>query len=82
MAACKFCGKWAGIGSTQHDYCAKAAAERRINGGSALPADELSAAAPPPLEFKHIVWGVFCGMWLFGISAAIIYSIFLAITHS
>jgi len=32
-----------------------------------------------PLQFSDIMWGVFCGMWVFSITAGIAYGIIAAL---
>lgn len=39
------------------------------------PEGTQSMVQAKPLTFKSIVWGVFCGMWLFSLSAGLLYLI-------
>lgn len=36
---------------------------------------ETKPKAVPPLAIRHIVWGVFLGMWMFALTAGLAYEI-------
>lgn len=36
---------------------------------------QVASANPTPLRMKHIVWGVFLGMWAWSVSAGLLYAL-------
>lgn len=77
MAACKVCGEWAGIMQSSHEACLRPKPVVPADTSSVLPAQNAA-----PLRMGTIVGGVFWGMWLFYISAAIVTAIIWAGMHS
>ena len=76
MAYCTVCGKWAGVGFTKHGDCAKKLADGEVSESIQPDAVGHSSSGAKTLSFGHIVWGVFLGMWLFSISASLLYGFF------
>jgi hypothetical protein len=83
MATCKYCGKWAGVASDEHDDCSRMASEgktaeeiRYLQGGTELE------AAPPPVSFKTIFWAIFAALWAFSVSAGLIVFVLRALVNA
>jgi len=80
MANCVFCGKWAGIFADKHDDCAKLAAagrtpqQIRAAFAAAKQADPLK-----PLTAWSVFWAIFGALWLFSLTAGVVYAILRAL---
>jgi hypothetical protein len=68
MPKCIYCGEFAGFFTDRHGACE--AGERPTSTMLAAP-----AAPPHPVTFRMIIWGVFCGLWLYSLSAGLVYLI-------
>lgn len=67
MGYCTNCGRWAGLNRTRHDVPCTADDPAAF---TAAPEAQLVA-----VKLSSIVWGVFLGLWLFSLTAGIVYAI-------
>ena len=76
MAHCKYCGGWSGLFDKEHTGCAEGAAQ-------GLSPDQLYErvfARRPRSAVWNTAWGVFIGLWLFSVTAGIVYALIRLIT--
>lgn len=77
MARCRYCGWWAGLFSSTHDRCLDAFRSghsvEEITTGSTRTFTEFPAIQVVSVRAREIAAGIFVGMWLFSISAAIVW---------
>ena len=73
MAACKRCGRWAGVAIDEHPACADAALT--MTDEQIKAANTPIAAAPSPVTVWTIALGVFLGLCSFSLFAGIAYGV-------
>jgi hypothetical protein len=77
MPNCKHCGTWAGIVGDSHVGCANLAEKGWTNEQiiASMQAAGASRAPVKPLTGSGVFWAVFGALWLFSVTAGILYSI-------
>jgi hypothetical protein len=89
MAACKYCGEWAGLTGDEHLDCARLAAEGksqeeiRILVGAVPPATLVAPqTALSSLTPQKVFWTIFGALWAFSLSAGILLLIIRALVSA
>lgn len=73
MAACKYCGEWAGIVGDVHQDCEQWAGEGKTTAEiRALRNPAVPVAATAPVTTRTIAFGVFYGLLLYSAVAGIV----------
>ena len=84
MAACKYCGKWAGVAGDEHVDCAKLADEGKTDEEirALMNAPGPAPVAVAQMNASTLFWIIFGALWAFSASAGILYAIIHALTSA
>jgi hypothetical protein len=83
MANCKYCGQWAGVASDEHQDCAQAIADgKSLDEIRAMRCASAAPAQTKPLTAWSLFWVIFLALWLFSLTAGLLYVVLKSIASN